>query len=142
LLSSDLQLAVVRAEAQAGVVYTAVGQAETVVIAADGFTFGLAPGAVAMSSRGTRGGGSSSTGYQEWQTHRGMTKARGSAGPNKEWHHIVEQPEGNIRQFGPEAIHNTENVIALDKTLHDMVSAFYSRKYPLLTRSRDLTIRE
>jgi len=78
----------------------------------------------------------------EWQTHRGMTKAQGSAGPSKEWHHIVEQTEGNVLQFGPEAIHNTENVIALDKTLHDMVSAFYSRKYPLLTRSRDLTIRE
>nr|WP_253899671.1 hypothetical protein [Corallococcus carmarthensis] len=134
--------AAVRAEAEAGVVYAAVGQVETVAIAADGFTVGLAPGAVAMSSSGTPVGGSTSSGYKAWQTHRGMTKARGSAGPNKEWHHIVEQTEGNVRHFGPEAIHNTENVIALDKSLHDMVSAFYSRKYPLLTRSRVLTIRE
>ncbi|GMU04829.1 SitA5 family polymorphic toxin [Corallococcus caeni] len=134
--------AAVRAEAEAGVVYAAVGQVESVAIAADGFTFSLAPGAVAMSSSGTRGGGSASSGYKAWQTHRGMTKARGRAGPNSEWHHVVEQTEGNVRQFGPEAIHNTENVIALDKALHDMVSAFYSRKYPLITRSRVLTIRE
>lgn len=134
--------AAVRAEAQAGVVYTAVGQVETVAIAADVFTFGLAPGAVAMSSRGTRGDGSVSTGYQEWQTHRGMTKARGSAGPNEEWHHIVEQTEGNVRQFGPEAIHNTENVIALGKALHDKISWFYSRKRASITGSPDMTIRE
>jgi len=134
--------AAVRAEAQAGVVYTAVGQVETVAIAADGFTFGLAPGAMAMSSHGGRGGRSATTGYHEWQTHRGMTKARGSAGPNKEWHHIVEQTEGNVRQFGPEAIHNTENVIALDKALHDFVSAFYSRKVNYITGSMDLTVRE
>lgn len=133
--------AAVRAEAQAGVSYAAVGQVETVAIAADGFTFGLAPGAVAMSSRGTRGG-STSSGYHAWQTHRGMTKARGSAGPNKEWHHIVEQTEGNVRRFGTEAIHSTENVITLDKALHDLVSAFYSKKRPRLTFSPDLTVRE
>ncbi|AFE05311.1 putative lipoprotein [Corallococcus coralloides DSM 2259] len=45
--------AAVRVEAEAGVVYSAVGQVETVAVAADGFTFGLAPGAVAMSTRGT-----------------------------------------------------------------------------------------
>ena len=134
--------AAVRAKAQAGVSYAAVGQVETVAVAADGFTFGLAPGAVAMSSRGTHGGGRASTGYHEWQTHRGMTKARGSAGPNKEWHHIVEQTEGNVRQFGPEAIHNTENVIPLEKALHDKISWFYSRKRAFITGSSDLTIRE
>jgi len=131
----------VRAEAQAGVTYAGVAQVETVAVAADGFTFALTPGAVAMSSSGTRGSGSASTGYHEWQTHRGMTKARGSAGPSNEWHHIVEQTEGNVRQFGPEAIHNTENVIALDKALHDLVSAFYSSKKPRITNS-DLTVRE
>ncbi|CAM4006924.1 hypothetical protein COEX109129_03865 [Corallococcus exiguus] len=134
--------AAVRTEAEAGVVYAAVGQVETVAIAADGFTFGLAPGAVAMSSSGTRGGGSASSGFKAWQTHRGMTKARGSAGPNREWHHIVEQTEGNVRLFGPDSIHNTENVIALDKTLHDLVSAFYSRKRAFITGSPDMTIRE
>ncbi|RKG60826.1 hypothetical protein D7X30_07930 [Corallococcus sp. AB011P] len=134
--------AAVRSEAEAGVVYAAVGQVETVAIAADGFTVGLAPGAVAMSSNGTHGGGSASTGYKAWQTHRGMTKARGSAGTNREWHHVVEQTEGNVRRFGPDAIHNTENVIALDKTLHDLVSAFYSRKRAFITGSPDMTIRE
>ncbi|NMO13895.1 hypothetical protein HPC49_23970 [Pyxidicoccus fallax] len=131
----------VRAEAQAGVTYAGVAQVETVAVAADGFTFALAPGAVAMSSRGTRGGGSTPGGYQEWQTHGGLYKGRGSAGPGREWHHIVEQTEGNVRQFGPEAIHNTENVIALDKALHDLVSAFYSSKRPRITNS-NLTVRE
>ncbi|WP_404362527.1 hypothetical protein ACIHQR_21705 [Corallococcus coralloides] len=134
--------ATVRAEAEAGVIYAAVEQVETVAIAADGFTFGLAPGAVAMSSSATRGGASASPGFKTWQTHRGMTKARGSAGPSREWHHIVEQTEGNVRQFGPDAIHNTENVVALDKTIHDLVSAFYSRKRAFITGSPDMTIRE
>jgi hypothetical protein len=134
--------AAVSAEARVGVTYSGVGQVESVAVAAEGITFGLAPGAVAMSSRGTRGSGGASTGYREWQTHSGMYKGRGSAGPNKEWHHIVEQTEGNVRRFGPTAIHNTENVIALDKTLHDLLSAFYSKKRPRLTLSDDLTIRE
>ncbi|QSQ25336.1 hypothetical protein JY651_10595 [Pyxidicoccus parkwayensis] len=133
--------AAVRAEAQAGVTYAGVAQIETVAVAADGFTFGLAPGAVAMSSPGARGGGSPPAGCREWQTHGGLYKGRGSAGPGREWHHIVEQTEGNVRQFGPEAIHNTDNVIALDKALHDLVSAFYSSKKPRITNS-DLTVRE
>ncbi|WP_164000329.1 DUF2291 domain-containing protein [Pyxidicoccus caerfyrddinensis] len=134
--------AAVRVEAQAGVAYAAVGQVETVAVAAEGFVIGLAPGAVAMSSRGTRGGGGASAGYREWQTHGGLYKGRGSAGKGKQWHHIVEQTEGNVRQFGPEAIHNTENVVALDKILHDLVSAFYSSKKPRITNSFTLTVRE
>ncbi len=71
-----------------------------------------------------------------------MAKARGSAGPNKEWHHIVEQTDGNVRRFGATAIHNTENAIALDKALHDMSSAFYSSKKPRITNSELMTVRE
>lgn len=130
--------AAVQAEAQAGVVYAAVGQVEMVALAADGFTIGLAPGAMAMSAQGTRGGvtpGRPTT----WRTHRGMTKARGSAGPNKEWHHIVEQTDGNVRQFGPEAIHNTENVIAVNADVHAKVSGYYSSKQGF---TGTLTVRE
>lgn len=49
--------------------------------------------------------------------------------------HFVElHPVGtrrNVERLGPEAIHNTENVIAVDKARHDAISAYYS------TKSRD-----
>jgi hypothetical protein len=65
----------------------------------------------------------------------------GKAGPGKEWHHIVEQTPGNAKRFGGEALHNTENVIALDKTLHGKISAFYSSVQWGITKS-GLTVRE
>jgi len=66
----------------------------------------------------------------------------GKAGPGKEWHHIVEQTKGNVKRFGGEALHNTENVVALDKMLHDKVSAFYSRNRFFITKSTKLTVRQ
>nr|WP_242592639.1 hypothetical protein [Corallococcus exiguus] len=127
--------AAVRAEAEAGVVYAAVGQVETVAIAADGFTFGLSPGAVAMSTRGT----GSSSGLKAWKSFSGFKKAMGPAGPGKQWHHIVEQTPGNAQRFGPEALHSTENVIAVDARIHERLSAFYSSKQPFAGRG---TVRE
>jgi hypothetical protein len=49
----------------------------------------------------------------------------GKAGEGQEWHHLVEKHKFNIKRFGAEAIHNTENVIPLEKDLHSRVSAFY-----------------
>ncbi len=66
----------------------------------------------------------------------------GSAGKGKQWHHIVEQTPGNMKRFGGEALHNTENVTALNKTLHTRVSAFYSSKSWKVTGSQNLTVRE
>ena len=122
--------ATVRAEAQAGVVYAAVGQVEAVAMAADGFTFTLAPGAVAMSSRGasTAGAGTGSRSFRAWKSFSGFKKALGSAGSGKQWHHIVEQMPGNVQRFGPEAIHNTENVIAVDVRIHERMSTYKSSK--------------
>ncbi|NMO14604.1 hypothetical protein HPC49_03765 [Pyxidicoccus fallax] len=122
--------AAVRAEAQAGLVYTAVGQVETVAIAADGFTFALAPGAVAMSSHGSTGAatGTQPAAFRAWKSMSGFKKAMGPAGPGKQWHHIVEQTPSNVQRFGPEAIHNTENVIAIDEQIHEQISAFYSSR--------------
>ncbi|MCP3137958.1 hypothetical protein LXT23_11500 [Pyxidicoccus sp. QH1ED-7-1] len=134
--------AAVNAESQLRVAYAVVGEVQTVGVVADGLAIGLAPGALAMASRGSRGGRSAPAGYREWQTHGGLYKGRGSAGKGKEWHHIVEQTEGNIQQFGPKAVHNTRNVISLDKALHDLISAFYSKKRPRITGSTDLTVRE
>jgi hypothetical protein len=66
----------------------------------------------------------------------------GKAGPGKEWHHIVEQTPGNVKRFGGEALHNTENITALDKALHTRVSAFYSSIKPRITNSKTLTVRQ
>ncbi|WP_240359449.1 hypothetical protein [Pyxidicoccus trucidator] len=138
--------ATVRAEAQAGLVYGAVGQVETVAVTAEGVTLGLAPGAVAMAARGTRGGGTSASsqppGVRAWKSHSGFKKAMGKAGPGKEWHHIVEQTPGNVQRFGPESIHNTRNVIPLDEALHTRVSALYSSIRRGITSSRSLTVRQ
>ncbi|ATB31685.1 hypothetical protein [Melittangium boletus] len=62
----------------------------------------------------------------------------GKAGAGKEWHHVVEKR--NAKRFGAEAIHNTENIIELEKSLHDRVSAFYSSIQKELTGS-ELTVR-
>jgi hypothetical protein len=138
--------AAVRAEAQAGVAYAAVGQVETVAVAVDGFTFALAPGAVAMFSRGTSAAGAATgiraTAFRAWKSMSGFKNAMGPAGAGKQWHHIVEQTPGNVRKFGPEALHNTENVIPLDEALHKRVSAFYSSKQPDVIGTSSLTVRQ
>ncbi|HYO55371.1 hypothetical protein [Archangium sp.] len=66
----------------------------------------------------------------------------GSPGSGNQWHHIVEQRELNLKRFGPEALHNTENVIPLGEALHTDVSAFYSSKQLEITGSRTLTVRQ
>ena len=134
--------AAVGAEARLGVEFAVVGQVETVAMAADGFTVSLAPGAVAMSSRGTSTAGAGSRPFRAWKSFSGFKKAMGPAGDGKQWHHIVEQTPGNAKQFGPEALHNAENVIPLDETLHRRVSAFYSTKQPDLIGTSSLTVRQ
>jgi hypothetical protein len=67
----------------------------------------------------------------------------GSADPRwKNWHHIVEQTEGNVQRFGPHAIHNTQNVIPLEQSLHTRVSAFYPSIRERITGSTSLTVRQ
>jgi hypothetical protein len=134
--------ATVRAEAQAGLAYGAVGQVETVAVTAEGITLGLAPGAVAMAARGGTSTSAQAPGVRSWKSHSGFAKAMGKAGPGKEWHHIVEQTPGNVQRFGPEAVHNTQNVVPLDKALHTRVSAFYSAIRFRITGSGTLTVRK
>jgi hypothetical protein len=110
----------------------------------------LAPHVVAMAARGGDAGGRPvptrgkllPNGHRAWGSFSGFKSAMGPAGKGKEWHHLVEQTRGNVKRFGGEAIHNTENVIALDKTLHDEVSAFYSSIQWTATRSSRLTVRQ
>jgi hypothetical protein len=137
--------AAVQAEAQVGIRLAAVGDVGTVAVSAENVTIALAPGAVAMAARGTGGGASAKarpTGYRAWGSFSGFKKAMGPAGKNKEWHHIVEQTPGNVKRFGPQALHNTENIIPLDKILHTDVSALYSSIRRSITGSSTLTVRQ
>ncbi|WP_370457325.1 hypothetical protein [Corallococcus sp. AB038B] len=134
-------LATVQAESQMGLRFAAVGSVETVAVSAGTVTVALAPGAVAMAANG--GGPTPPAGTPRgWGSFSGFKKAQGPAGPGKEWHHIVEQTPGNVQRFGPQALHNTENVIPLDKRLHTDVSGFYSSVRYFITQSYTRTVRQ
>ena len=109
----------------------------------------LAPHAVAMAARGVGAGSPAPTrgkllpnGHRAWGSFGGFKSAMGKAGPGKQWHHIVEQTKGNVKRFGGEALHNTENITALNEGLHTDVSAFYSSIREGITGSNTLTIRK
>ncbi|WP_426749132.1 hypothetical protein [Myxococcus sp. Y35] len=137
--------ATAQAEAQVGIRLAAVAQVETVAVSATAVTIALSPGAVAMVARGTGGGTPAKArpiGYRAWGSFSGFKKAMGPAGKDKQWHHIVEQTPGNVERFGPNALHNTDNVIPLDKALHTDVSALYSSIRRSITGSSTLTVRQ
>jgi hypothetical protein len=130
---------------QVGIQLGAVGQVSTVAVIEGNLVITLAPTAVAMTTQSVGGGaaaGGSPASFRSWGSFNGLKSALGSAGPGKQWHHIVEQTKGNIQRFGPHALHNTENVIPLDDALHIRLSAFYSRKNVSVTSSLDLTVRQ
>jgi len=109
----------------------------------------LAPHVVAMATRSAAVGSPAPTrgtllpnGHRAWGSSSGFKSAMGPAGTGKEWHHLVEQTPGNVKRFGGQSLHNTENVIALDKALHDRISAFYSSKSVRFTNSHTLTVRQ
>lgn len=57
-------------------------------------------------------------------------RAYGSAGPNVQWHHVVEQHSANVGRFGAQSIHNTSNIVRLDSAIHQQVSGYYSSIQP------------
>ena len=65
---------------------------------------------------------------QGFRSFRAFKNAMGRAGPEMNWHHIVGQTPGNIARFGPEAIHNTQNLIRMDARIRGLVSKYYSGK--------------
>jgi hypothetical protein len=133
-----------------GLLETATGAERLIISVPEGtIRMVVAPHAVAMVARGVGTGSPAPSrgkllpnGHRAWGSFGGFKSAMGKAGPGKEWHHIVEQTPGNAKRFGGEALHNTENVIALDKALHDKVSAFYSRIRFFVTKSTRLTVRQ
>jgi hypothetical protein len=120
--------AAAQAETQVGIRLAAAGEVETVAVSAESVTIALAPGAVAMTAQAMSGAAAKAppNGFRAWGSYSGFKSAMGSAGPGKEWHHIVEQTPGNVKRFGGQALHNTENVVPLDKGLHTRISSFYS----------------
>ncbi|MDY7233316.1 hypothetical protein [Hyalangium rubrum] len=106
----------------------ALAEVESVAINAEGAVVVLAPNAVAMTARASGGAGSSAkAGFRSFKSMRDFKNAMGPAGEGKNWH----QTSGNIERFGPDALHNTENAIAIDSQLHKQISAFYSSKQEL-----------
>jgi hypothetical protein len=67
------------------------------------------------------------TGFRSFPSFK---RAEGAAGEGLQWHHIVEQTPGNVSRFGPEAVHNTQNLMRLDVATHRQISAYYSRIQP------------
>ncbi|MEN1785784.1 MAG: RHS repeat-associated core domain-containing protein, partial [Bacteroidota bacterium] len=70
---------------------------------------------------------------QSFTSFSAFKRAMGPAGPDKAWHHIVEQGGNNISRFGARRIHNTKNLIKLPHgkgSIHAKISGFYSSKQP------------
>ncbi|QRO00696.1 hypothetical protein JRI60_17515 [Archangium violaceum] len=133
---------------------TATG-AERVIVSVNEGTIRIVLPVNAVSMTARNGGGARSAlqlnppakggrllpvGHRAFGSFRSFKRYMGKAGDGKDWHHIVEKR--NAKRFGSEAIHNTENVIALEKPLHDRVSAFYSSIQENITKSSTLTIRQ
>ena len=81
-------------------------------------------------------------GHRAFKSFDDFKDFMGQAGEGKQWHHVVEKREVNVKRFGSEALHNTENVIALEEGLHIDVSAFYSSKQEFITGTSSLTVRQ
>ncbi|NOJ95880.1 hypothetical protein HMI51_23460 [Corallococcus coralloides] len=123
---------------RAGVNVAGLEQVRAVSVSGGVITLSLPSTAVAMAAKppaSTTPGGARS-----WNSFSALKRARGPAGTGKQWHHIVEQTDGNVRRFGPQALHNTDNVIAIDEAIHQRISGYYSSKAPALTGSQ--TVRQ
>ncbi|MBZ4418510.1 hypothetical protein [Myxococcus sp. RHSTA-1-4] len=127
-----------------GISLANVGQVSAVAVEGSTVIVSLPATAVAMTAQGVRGAaaGVGPVGSRSWGSFSGLKSALGAAGPGKQWHHIVEQTPGNVKRFGPHALHNTENVIPLEEGLHTRISALYSSIRWNITGSRSLTVRQ
>ncbi|MBN8232461.1 hypothetical protein JYK02_33595 [Corallococcus macrosporus] len=118
-----------------GVQVASLDQVRAVSVSGGVITLALPSTAVAMVAKGSGAPPGS------WNSFSAFKRARGPAGPGKQWHHIVEQTDGNVQRFGPQALHNTDNVIAIDETIHQRVSAYYSST-DRLTTGGQMTVRQ
>lgn len=132
--------------AQIGVNLANVGQVSAVRVVGSNLIISLPSTAVAMTVQNMSAGGSTidgaRSGSRAWGSFSGLKRALGPAREGNQWHHVVEQTPGNVGRFGPEALHNTENVIQLEQGLHRRLSGFYSSIQQDITASRSLTVRQ
>jgi hypothetical protein len=63
-----------------------------------------------------------------FKSYRALKRGLGSPGEGNVWHHIVEQRGPNIARFGPEAIHNTQNVVAVPRQVNHSTASYYASK--------------
>src|SRR4051812_43263372 len=135
-------------QARCGFSFGAVtaGSVQAVTISASGAMVALTSGATwAATDAMLRRGGDAQPAKSApvgFKSHRAFKRAMGKAGSGKEWHHVVEQTDGNVDQFGAKRIHSTDNEVAIDKELHQKISSFYSSKKPEITDSNSLTVRK
>ncbi|WP_434781945.1 SitA5 family polymorphic toxin [Corallococcus caeni] len=122
-----------------GVHVASLEQVRAVSVSGGVITLALPSTAVAMVAKGS--GAPPAGGVRSWNSFSALKRARGPAGPGKQWHHIVEQTDGNVQRFGPQSLHNTENVIAIDETIHQQISRYYSSK-DLVTTGGQMTVRQ
>ncbi|AKJ00701.1 putative lipoprotein [Archangium gephyra] len=132
----------IRGAQQGGVrVLAAAAETERVIVSvAEGTIRVVLPAnAIAMSGGkpSSKEGKLLPNGHRAFKSYKDFKAYMGKAGKGKQWHHIIEQC--NVERFGAEAIHNTENVIALDAKLHERISAFYSSRQEI---SGDMVVRE
>ncbi|CAM4393574.1 SitA5 family polymorphic toxin [Corallococcus exiguus] len=121
-----------------GINVAGLEQVRAVSVSGGVITLVLPSTAVAMAAK--HPASTTPSGARSWNSFSGLKRARGPAGPGKQWHHIVEQTDGNVRRFGPHALHNTENVIAIDESVHQQISRYYSSKIPVLSGTQ--TVRQ
>jgi hypothetical protein len=63
-----------------------------------------------------------------FKSFRSFKKNMGPPGKGNVWHHIVEQRSPNMKRFGPEGIHNTQNIVAVPQHVNQTIADYYSRK--------------
>jgi hypothetical protein len=80
------------------------------------------------AATGSIASGASSGGSAGFNTFNEAKKYLGSAGEGNQWHHIVEQSQIQKSGFSSQVIHNTDNLIAVNKTIHGQISGYYNTK--------------
>jgi RHS repeat-associated protein len=65
-------------------------------------------------------------GGKGYKTYGDFLDAKGRAGDNRQWHHVVEQNQEG--KFGGESIHNTKNLVNIPTRVHQDINAWYGSK--------------
>ena len=64
-----------------------------------------------------------------FDSFKAFKKEFGAAEQGYEWHHIVEQSQIKKSGFTPQQIHNTSNMIQVEKSVHHQITGYYNTKH-------------